>query len=199
MDLATGEECVHKDPRPAALSICLLGTFDVTMHGVPVTTLESDRVRALLSFLAVESDRPHRREYLAALLWPDRPERWARRNLRQALYNLRQAIEMPAPQEPLPANGHYLRITFDQAQFDPTSDHWLDVQAFALLLRGCPAHAAREPGHARQGADDCPDCMIRLQQAVDLYREGFLAGLTLADSEAFENGAHCGSSSSTAR
>ena len=191
---------MQDDTRHAGLSISLLGTFDVALHGVPVTSLESDRGRALLSFLAVESDRPHRREVLAALLWPDRPERTARHNLRQVLYNLRQAIEPPTSERTLPADCRYLLITSQDVQFAPASDHWLDVRAFASLLEGCPIHAAREnaylgrdvhtankAGLVERSAADCPACMARLQEAVDLYREGFLAGLTLADSEAFES------------
>ena len=57
----------------AHLSISLLGTFQVILDGKQVTAFESDKVRALLAYLAVESDRPHRRETLACLLWPERP------------------------------------------------------------------------------------------------------------------------------
>ncbi|MGD9146963.1 MAG: alpha/beta hydrolase, partial [Anaerolineae bacterium] len=59
----------------ARLSICLLGPLQVTLDGKPVTSFESDKVRALLAYLAVEVGQPHRREKLAGLLWPDRPER----------------------------------------------------------------------------------------------------------------------------
>ena len=55
----------------------------VTLDGAPVTGFESDKVRALLAYLAVESDRPHRRETLAGLLWPEQPENAARLSLRQ--------------------------------------------------------------------------------------------------------------------
>ena len=84
------------DKGRAALSLSLLGTYGVTLHGAPAAGIESDRVRALLAYLAVESDRPHRRQVLAALLWPDRPESRARGNLRQALYNLRRALQTTA-------------------------------------------------------------------------------------------------------
>ena len=77
----------------AHLSISLLGSFQVTLDGEPVTGFESARVRALLAYLAVESDRPHRRETLAGLLWPNWPDRSARTNLRRALSNLRKAIQ----------------------------------------------------------------------------------------------------------
>ena len=76
----------------ARLEIHLLGSFRVTLNGEPVTAFESDKVRALLAYLAVESDRPHRRERLVGLPWPNWPERSARQNLSQALYNLRAAI-----------------------------------------------------------------------------------------------------------
>ena len=184
----------------AALSISLLGTFDVSLHDVPVTTIESDRVRALLAYLAVESDRSHRREVLAALLWPNRPDSTARKNLRQAFYNLRQAIETPASQEPLSLGGSHLIISSRKAQFDPDSDYWLDVRAFTLLLEGCPTHKSgpvlplsynksrpvNEPNPTQRDRANCSACIACLQEAVDLYREGFLAGLNLADSEEFE-------------
>jgi DNA-binding SARP family transcriptional activator len=76
----------------ARLSIRLFGSFEATLEGEPVTGFVSDKVRALLIYLAVESDRPHRREALAGLLWPDYPEPSARASLRRALTNLRMVI-----------------------------------------------------------------------------------------------------------
>ena len=73
----------------ARLSIRLLGPFEVALDGEPVTGFVSDKVRALLAYLAVEADRPHRRETLAGLLWPDVPEQSARTSLRTALANVR--------------------------------------------------------------------------------------------------------------
>ena len=76
----------------AHLSIYSLGPFRVMLDGDLVTEFESNKVRALLFYLAVESDHPHSREALAGFLWPNQPERTARHNLRQTLSNLRQAI-----------------------------------------------------------------------------------------------------------
>ena len=56
------------------LSIHLLGSFGVTLDAEVLTALELDTVPARQSCLAVESDRPHCREKLAGLFWPDRPE-----------------------------------------------------------------------------------------------------------------------------
>jgi len=74
------------------LFLSLLGPLQVTLDGDPVIAFESDKVRALLAYLAVEADRPHRREKLAGLLWPERSERSARQNLSQVLFNLRHTI-----------------------------------------------------------------------------------------------------------
>ena len=43
--------------------------MQVTLDGEPITGFESDKVRALLIYLAVEQGRPLRREALAALLF----------------------------------------------------------------------------------------------------------------------------------
>jgi len=159
------------------LSISLLGTLQVTSEGAPITTIESDKVRALLAYLAVEAGRPHRREALAALLWPEAPQQRARQNLRRALHNLRQALQDPQSETP------FLLVSRQDIQFSPASDHWLDVVAFTALLDACGAHAHAHP-HRR--LDACPFCVARLGEAVELYRGDFLAGFILPDSEPFE-------------
>jgi len=45
----------------AHLAIRLLGSFQTTADGEPVTGFETVEARALLAYLAVESGRPHRR------------------------------------------------------------------------------------------------------------------------------------------
>ena len=112
----------------ARLSISLLWPFQVTLDGKPVTAFESNKVRALLAYLAVEADRPHRRDTLAALLWPDWPDRSARTNLRNALANLRKAIRDSDIDPP------HLLATRETIQFNADSDHWLDVAAFRALV-----------------------------------------------------------------
>jgi DNA-binding SARP family transcriptional activator len=63
------------------LCMQFLGTYQLQLDGEPVTTLEYDKVRALLAYLAMQADRPHRRETLVGLLWPELTERRARHNL----------------------------------------------------------------------------------------------------------------------
>ena len=74
------------------LEIRLSGTFEVRRGQEQVTDFASAKVRALLAYLAVESDRPHLREAIAALLWPESSQEAALSSLRNALANLRQVI-----------------------------------------------------------------------------------------------------------
>jgi DNA-binding SARP family transcriptional activator len=143
------------------LSLRVLGPPQVSLDGTPVATFESDKARALLVYLAVEGDRPHRRESLVGLLWPDYPEEIARHNLRQALFSLRQAITDQAASPP------YLAISREAIQLNPAGDFSLDLAQFSAIL-----HACEESG--RQGADDPSIRAARLEEMVGLYRGEFL-------------------------
>ncbi|MCA9979587.1 MAG: AAA family ATPase [Anaerolineales bacterium] len=75
-----------------------LGRFQVTLThpGRPNPTpihFATDRVAALLAFLLNQPNEAHRREYLAYLIWPERPDALARQNLRQTLSRLRRAFK----------------------------------------------------------------------------------------------------------
>lgn len=144
----------------AHLAVWCLGPFQVELDGQPVTSFKSNKVRALLAYLAVEVDRPHRREVLAGLLWPEWPDREALSNLRYALSDLRRAIGDPSAQPP------FLLITRDTLQFNVASDHWIDVAAFAKL---------------RNSRD-----VAGLTKAIALYRGSFLEGFSLSDSAPLE-------------
>src|ERR1044072_8755691 len=112
----------------AHLGLALLGPPLITLDRRPATGFDYDKVRALLAYLAVEADRPHRRAALAGLLWPDQPEQAAHNSLRQALATLRRAISDQAA--PIP----FLQITREAIQFNAASDHDLDVTMFTALL-----------------------------------------------------------------
>jgi len=153
----------------ARLKLSLLGPFEVELDGEPVTDFATNKVRALLAYLAVEAGylegqvRPHRREVLAGLLWPDWPERSARTNLRNALSNLRKAIGDRDATPP------HLLITRETIQFNTASDHWIDVAEFSDLIRAGQAGVAR------------------LESALALYRGPFLEGFSVGDSPAYED------------
>jgi DNA-binding SARP family transcriptional activator/predicted ATPase len=154
------------------LCMQFLGTYQLQLDGEPVTTLEYDKVRALLAYLAMQADRPHRRETLVGLLWPELTERRARHNLSQALLTLRRAL---GDEE----STSFLTITPHAIQFGAAGEAWIDVAAFSSLLAQCRAHP-----HWR--LETCPVCAEHLARASALYRGPFLEGLSLPDSPAFE-------------
>ncbi|MBN1937628.1 MAG: SARP family transcriptional regulator, partial [Anaerolineae bacterium] len=158
----------------ARLCIDLFGSFYVTLDGKPLTGFESNKVRALLAYLIVEAtDRPHSRDALIGLLWPDCDERAARRNLSQALFNLRQTIRDREADPP------FLSITQQTVQFNPDSDYQLDVSRFEALV-------AASEAHAHTLLETCAPCIRQLEQVLALYRGEFLTGLFVDDSVFFE-------------
>ncbi|MGD9029325.1 MAG: BTAD domain-containing putative transcriptional regulator [Anaerolineae bacterium] len=156
----------------ARLSIRLLGPFQVTLDREPVSGFISDKARALLAYLAIETGRPHRRESLAGLLWPDVPESTARTSLRTALANVRHLIGDPEAASP------FLPVTRQTIQSNLSSGTLVDVLQFIHLL---------EEGFSLDMVGPADALAIqRLEEAIALYQGGFLEGFSLADSTLFE-------------
>src|SRR5690606_3065631 len=105
----------------ARLILAFLGPFQAALDGRPVVGFESSKVRALLAFLAVEASRPHPREAVAGLLWPDHHTRAALDSLRSGLANLRRVIGDRTADRP------FLLIDRDTIRFNPAADYRLDV------------------------------------------------------------------------
>ncbi len=150
------------------LELKFLGIFSAAHDGAVITSFESNKVRALLAYLAVESHRPHARDVLAALLWSDWPDSAARSNLRYALADLRKTIRDQQADPPS------LLITRDTIQFNSHSDHCLDVAEFTNLASASSMPASTE------------EDIARLRQAMTLYRGDFLDGFSLPEAAPFE-------------
>ncbi|HID53390.1 MAG TPA: hypothetical protein EYP41_15330 [Anaerolineae bacterium] len=142
------------------LAVYLFGSPRVVLGEKTTAHFKTDKVLALLAYLAVERQRPYRREALACLFWPDQPETQARTNLRRALSNLRQTI---GDQTAIPP---YLHITRQTLQFNQDSAAQIDVVTFAKDI------AAGDVAH--------------LAQAAALYDGRFLEGFSIPGSVAFE-------------
>ncbi len=156
------------------LSLSILGSLFIQVDEEPLPESRAKKIEALLLYLAVENGRPHRRETLVGLFFPDMPDDMARANLRQTLSRLRRLLfdfdnDIP-----------FLIQSRESVQFNPISNHFVDVQQFQRLLDGCNAHN-------KQPNNQCSACMGRFQQAVALYRGPFLEGFFLEESPEFEN------------
>ena len=149
----------------ARLTLSLFGAFQVALDGKPITGFKSTKAQALLAYLMVEADRPHQREGLAGLLWPDYPEDAARASLRATLANVRQTIGDHQVDPP------FLKITRQTIQLNRAGNHWLDAATFAEAMAEI----------------DRPQPQIEtLADGVALYRGPFLAGFSLSGCAAFE-------------
>lgn len=151
------------------IEIFLLGYFQVRKDGSLLSGFESNKVRALLSYLAIENNQVHPRESLAELLWPDHPDGFALTNLRWVVHNLREVL---VDQNPGSGNSPaaFLDVQRDYIQLNLTSEIWIDAIHFVNLIK-----------------DGCHDNdMTRLEQAIGLYRGNFLDGLNVKHSTQFE-------------
>jgi predicted ATPase/DNA-binding SARP family transcriptional activator len=130
------------------------------------------KVIALLAYLAV-TRRPHNRDALAALFWPDYDQSGARANLRRDISRARKAFG----DEMLQVDGEQLSLNIDRLV-------WSDISEFERLLEKVHRH-----GHNLRA--DAPvldeDCANDLTKAVELFQGEFMAGFSLVDSAPFDD------------
>jgi DNA-binding SARP family transcriptional activator/predicted ATPase len=158
------------------LNLTLLGAFAVTCHGSAITDFPTDKVRALLAYLALEAEQPQRRERLAALLWPQQDHAGALYNLRLTLHRLRQTLDHAQPG----VSEQLFIITRQSIQFTPTGQ---TAQVDALTFQ---RELLTSEAHTHAALHQCDSCLERLGRAVTRYRGELLAGFSLADAAPFE-------------
>jgi len=153
---------VKEEAMNSPIQLRLLGPFRVERAGQPVTTFKSNKVRALLAYLAVERQHAHHRDVLADLLWPASSNALA--SLRDALSNLRRVLDDRDADLPI------IRVVSATLQLNPLAFDegliQLDVAAITDL------------------APDASEAA--LERATARYRGDFLAGLALPGCPDFE-------------
>lgn len=113
----------------ARLTLSLLGPPRVERDGAPIE-VDTRKAIALLAYLAA-TGQPHRRDILAAPLWPEYDQTSARAALRRTLSALKKAL----------ASG-WLVIDRETVGLDPT-DLWLDLHQFRRMVGEYATHAIR--------------------------------------------------------
>ena len=144
----------------ARLTLTFLGSFQAALDGAPIARFQTNKVRALLAYLAIEAERPHSRASLCGLLWPDQSDEAALQNLSQTLLRLREALRDTR------GAASFLHSSRQSLQWNAASDHQLDAADFTRLTSSV----------------DSAD----LEQASALYHGEFLPGFSLPGCEAFE-------------
>ncbi len=153
-------------PEMSKLSLALLGTPRLTLSGDSLDDVFYEKVEALLAYLVVEGNRPHRREVLAELFWPELSDDHARSNLRYALFKLREGLQDKTSATP------FLLVNRTSIRFNQESSYFLDVNE----LLDAFDHSYR-PKNALT-IDD-------LERLCALYRGDFMEQSTLTENELF--------------
>ncbi|MFL7811459.1 MAG: BTAD domain-containing putative transcriptional regulator, partial [Anaerolineae bacterium] len=148
------------------LTLRLLGPPLVELDGQPVQ-LGRHKAVALLAYLAL-TRQPHSRDALATLLWPGLDQSHARGQLRRTLSLLNRTL-----------GEAWLAVDRETAAWAGDDAAWIDVDVLHERLAACAAHE-HPPDQM------CAKCGPLLEEAVHLYRDGFLAGFTLPDAPAFD-------------
>jgi DNA-binding SARP family transcriptional activator/tetratricopeptide (TPR) repeat protein len=147
------------------LHLKLFGTPGLELGGKPIL-VHRRKGLALLAYLAV-TQRPHSREALAALFWPDVDSNNALGSLRREIFRLKQDVG----QDLLFVDRQIVRMRQEHAVD-------LDVTSFQSLYATYRDHQHR--------VTPCPDCIPLLKQMVNLNTADFMTGFSLPDSPAFD-------------
>lgn len=158
----------------ARLELRVMGPFEASLAGKPITSFESNKVKALLAYLAIEAAHTHRRPALMALFWPAYPREKALANLRNALSHLHRLLGDASASQP------FLHITRENIQFNRESDVWVDLWDFDACL-------VKAANSAHRYSLGWQKSFIRnLQSAISLYRGALLEDLCLPDSSEYD-------------
>ncbi len=150
----------------ARMKLFLLGPPHLELDGC-ARPIALRKAMALLVFLAV-TRRPHNRDGLAAMFWPESDQATGRADLRRTLYKLKGII-----------GDGFLQFEGDQVAVAAGDRLWLDVWAFEEKVRGCPLEAP-------PATITVVDCQALLAEAAGFYSGDFMAGFSLPDCPAFD-------------
>ena len=148
------------------LRISLLGGVTITQNGTAVSGFASRKVEALLVYL-VCNPRPHARDVLATLLWPNNDQTRALANLSVALTSLRKQLDA------------YLLTERHTVAFNTETAFQLDTAVFQQAIAQAKETQQQNRSLNRTRA-------AQLATAVTLYQGDFLTGFSVRDAPEFE-------------
>ena len=151
----------------AQVALTMFGPPRIEIDHEPAT-IDTRKALALFVYLAV-TRRPHTRDAIAGLFWPEYDQAHARATLRRTLSPLHRLL-----------GEGYLSIEREMLALKSDAALWSDVDEFEDLLARCQKH-----GHDESAA--CAECLPLLAQVADLYTDSFLAGFALRDSPTFDD------------
>lgn len=121
------------------------------------------KAQEMFCYLLIHRDRPHLREIVADVLWPDSPNAQPRKCLRQALWRLQAVLDRQTAR----CSNPLFLVEPDWIRLNPEAGLWLDVEVFEQAF----AAAQGIPG---QELDT--ESVQTMQAATRLYRGDLLEG-----------------------
>ena len=78
----------------SVLKICLFGYFEVHRYEEVLADWNAGKAKELCAYLLLHRERPHARQVLADLLWPEQSNDQSKRYFRNALWQLQKALDL---------------------------------------------------------------------------------------------------------
>ncbi len=150
------------------LRLKYLGEFRASFEGESQLKFETEKARTLLAYLALRSREPVRRDALAAIFWPDRPDSAAKANLRKAFYRLKKSLGPHADQ--------LFEKTSPVVKLN-SAEISTDIDQYRML-------SDQVDRHSHETLYACETCIEALAEATELYEGELLSDLVSADSTA---------------
>jgi DNA-binding SARP family transcriptional activator len=150
----------EKEPGSPSLVVYCLGTFRVYQDDQPIERWPGHLSKRIFKFMVTHRERPIHQEILMDLFWRDADPEAARRNLYQAIYSLRQALQAGSPAFPhilCEDNCYYL---------NPEVEVWMDCEAF---------RTHEQDGRRLERVGRLQEAIKAYELAENLYQGEFLA------------------------
>lgn len=117
------------------LTLQLFGQFRLSREGGVEIAPLGRKAQALVAYLALNPGQQCTREYLATLLWGERPEEQTRQSLRQTVLEVRKALA-DGDKSILVSDGDLLGLSLDAIE--------VDVPSFVRLAAGRTREASEQ-------------------------------------------------------
>jgi DNA-binding SARP family transcriptional activator len=150
----------QREQAPPLLVIYCLGPFRVYNNEQLVEKWPGRKCKSIFKYMITHREPPVHREILMDLFWRDSDPEAARRNLYQAIYNLRQALQTGDPDFP------YILREESCYYLNPDVELWVDSEAFALYY---------QTGQRLEREGRLHEAVREYEMADNLYEGEFLA------------------------
>jgi DNA-binding SARP family transcriptional activator len=147
----------------ALVRVCLFGKFRVEGVDGGAVNVEGRKLQELLAYLLLYRHKPHSRETLASLFWPNYSTARSKQYLRQSLWLIQGALGASQP----PMSAAIVVVDDEWVQVNPESNYWLDVAAFESVSD----HYRQLPTSQLAGPD-----LQALRAAAEVYTGDLLEG-----------------------